>query len=238
MAELLKKERELVIPGEELVQSMEFLPGRNCFRDGESIIAKKLGMVYVDHRVVSVVPLNSPYLPREGDMVIGEVVNIQGNGWVVWVDAPHDAFLPLAGVKEYIDTRKTPLAKHYALGDTIYAKVSATQGNSIYLSMQDIKARKLRGGRLITVNPAKVPRVIGKQGSMIKLIKDATNCRIHVGQNGRIWVDGEQNDVCINAVRMIEQEAMSEGLTDKIAQFLGTAAPKKEESHGEEQPKE
>jgi exosome complex RNA-binding protein Rrp4 len=44
MTELLKKEREFVIPGDEIVKSMEFLPGRNCFRDGDSIYSKKLGL--------------------------------------------------------------------------------------------------------------------------------------------------------------------------------------------------
>ena len=150
MAELLKKEREIVLPGEELVRSMEFLPGRNCFRDGDAIIAKKLGLLGVDHRVISVVPLNSPYLPRTGDMVIGEVIEVQHNGWVVWIDAPHDAFLPLSGVREYIDTRRTSLTKYYDIDDVIYAKVSSVEGRSIYLSMQDIKAN-LQGADMVFI---------------------------------------------------------------------------------------
>jgi len=231
MAELIKKEREVVVPGEEIVKSMEFLPGRNCFREGEFIVAKKLGLVGLDHRVVSVVPLNSPYIPREGDMVIGEIIDIQHNGWIVWADAPHDAFLPLAGVREYIDTRRTSLSKFYSIGDLIYAKVSAVQGKSIYLSMQDIKAKKFRGGRVVNINPAKVPRLIGKQGSMIKLIKDSTNCRINAGQNGKVWLDGEGIDTCVKAIKIIEEEVASKGLTDRVAAFLGTKAPK--ESPGE-----
>jgi len=229
MAELLKKEREIVVPGEELVKSMEFLPGRNCFREGEAIVAKKLGLVSVDHRVVSIVPLNSPYIPQEGDMVIGEVTNIQDNGWVIRIDAPHEAFLPLAGVREYIDTRRTSLSKFYDRGDVIYAKVSRLQGKSIYLSMQDIKTRKFRGGRIVKVNPAKVPRIIGKQGSMISLIKDGTGCRIHVGQNGKVWIDGGDMDTCIKVLSLIEKEAASEGLTDKVAGLLrATPKPKDE----------
>lgn len=227
MAELLKKDRELIVPGEEIVRSMEFLPGRNCFREGEAILAKKLGIVSIDHHVISVVALNSPYVPKEGDMVIGEVIDIQNNGWVVAVDAPHEAFLPLAGVRQYIDTRKSSLSKFYDIGDLIYARVGGTQGTSIYLSMQDIKCKKFRGGRIIRINPAKVPRLIGKQGSMINLIKDRTGCRIHVGQNGRIWIEGEGIDACVKAVSVIEEEAASEGLTDKVAALLGGEAPKR-----------
>ncbi|MBL7160340.1 MAG: KH domain-containing protein [Candidatus Aenigmarchaeota archaeon] len=226
MSELLKNEREIVVPGEEIVKSMEFVPGRNCFREGETIMAKKVGLVSVDHRVISVVPLNSPYIPREGDMVIGEVVSIQNNGWVVLIDAPHDAFLPLAGVREYIDPRKVPLSKFYSVGDIIYAKVSATQGRSIYLSMQDIKAKKFRGGRIVKINPAKVPRLIGKKGSMISLIKERTGCRIHVGQNGKVWLEGQDAESCIKAFGVIEKESASEGLTEKIGKLLGGAVKK------------
>lgn len=226
MSELLKKERDFVVPGEEIVQSMDFLPGRNCFREGDRIIAKKIGLVSVETRVISVVPLNGAYIPRSGDMVVGEVIDIQNNGWVVWVDAPHDAFLPLSGVREYIDTQRSSLSRYYDIGDVIYAKVHGVSGSSIYLSMQDVKARKFRGGRIITINPAKVPRLIGKQGSMINMIKDLTLCRVSVGQNGKIWLEGEKTDMFIQAVQLIEQEAASEGLTDKVAHLLGGEAPK------------
>ncbi len=230
MNELLVKEREIVVPGEELARSMEILPGRNCFRLGDSILSKKVGIVNLDHRVVSVVPLNSPYIPKVGDMVIGEIVDIQGNGWVVDIGAPHDAFLSLAGVKEYIDTRRTSLSKYYDMGDTVYAKVNALQGNSIYLSMQDIKAKKFRGGRMLRINPAKVPRLIGKQGSMVGMIKDMTGCRINVGQNGKVWIDGEKMDECLEAVALVERDAATEGLTDKVAKLLGGKAPAKTEA--------
>jgi len=234
MSELLKQEREIVVPGEEIVRSMEFLPGRNVFREGESILAKKIGLVSLDHRVVSVIPLASPYIPREGDMVIGRVIDIQNNGWVVDIEAPHDAFLPLAGVREYIDTRRVSLTKFYNIDDYIYAKVSALQGKSVYLSMQDIKAKKFRGGRLVKVNPAKIPRLIGKQGSMINLIKDRTGCRINAGQNGYIWLDGEQMDYCLKVFDIIEKEAASEGLTDRIALFLEKVKPKESPDSSEE----
>lgn len=237
MSEPLVKEKELVVPGEILVKSMEFLPGRNCFREEDSIIAKRTGLVNIDHRVISIIPINSPYFPREGDMVIGEVLSIQNNGWVVLIDAPHDAFLPLSGVREYIDTRKTRLSRFYDVGDVIYAKISALQGNSIYLSMQDIKAKKFRGGRLVKINPAKVPRLIGRQGSMIKMIKDSTECRINAGQNGRVWIDGEVMETCVSAINIIEAESANEGLTDKIASFLGVAKPQRIEEPAKE-PKE
>jgi exosome complex component RRP4 len=229
---LLKKEREFVIPGEEIVKSMEYLPGRSCFREGESIVAKRIGVVSVENRVISVIPLNGVYAPSVGDMVIGEVVDIQGNsGWVVNIDSPNEAFLPLAGVREFVSQR-ADLSKIYSIGDTIYAKIHAMSGSSIYLSMHDVMARKFRDGMVIKMNPMKVPRLIGKQGSMINAIKEKTDARISVGQNGLIWVD-RNFDLIKEVVGIIEKECFTEGLTDKVAKFLGEKTKAKTEEKEE-----
>lgn len=231
---LLKKEREFVIPGDSIVKSMDYLPGRNCFREGDSIYAKRLGIVSVDNRVISVIPLNYAYMPKFGDMVIGEVVDIQENGWVVNIDSSCNAYLPLSGVREFIDTTKTKLSSVYAVGDLIYAKISqVTDFDHIQLSMKDMMSRKFRGGRLVRINPAKVPRLIGKQGSMIKLIKDNTGSRISVGQNGPVWLEGGKEDVAIEAIHLVEEESYVDGLTDRVSKLLAgkpqETKPKQEE---------
>jgi exosome complex component RRP4 len=239
MDELLKKEKDFVVPGDEIVKSMNFLPGRNSFREGESIFAKRIGLVSLNHSVISVVPLNSVYIPRVGDVVIGKVDEIQSNGWNIEINAPSQAYMPLAGVREYIDTTKSSLSRYYDVNDLIYAKVSSMQGDSIYLSMHDIKAKKFRGGRIVPINPAKVPRLIGKQGSMINMIKDKTGCRINVGQNGFVWLEGDNVELAVKAIDIIQKESYREGLTDRVAEFLEklSPTPKKVEEKSEK-PKE
>ena len=222
MSDFSKKEREFVVPGDEIIKSMDYLPGRNCFREGNSIYAKRLGIVNLDGRVISVIPLTGVYVPRPGDMVIGEIEDIQSNGWVVNINAAHSAYLPLSGVREFIDTSKTDLSRVYGMGEVIYAVInSVVSGNSIHLSMQDPRCRKFRSGRIVKMNPSKIPRLIGRQGSMIMMIKDLTGCRINVGQNGVICTEGEKEDLVIKAIEVIEQESQSEGLTDKISLLLG-----------------
>jgi exosome complex component RRP4 len=75
---------------------------------------------------------------------------------------------------------------------------------------------------VIEVSPSKVPRVIGRNGSMIQMLKNETGCRIYVGQNGRIWIDGDLDNIvkAIQAVKMIEEEAHGLGLTEKVKRFL------------------
>ena len=90
--------------------------------------------------------------------------------------------------------------------------------------------RNLRGGRLIKVTPTKVPRIIGKQGSMVSMIKEKTNCRIIVGQNGIVWIEGTDSDnenLATEAILKIEKDAHTEGLTDKIKNFLESKVNKK-----------
>jgi exosome complex component RRP4 len=224
MGELLKKERDFVTPGERLVESMEFLPGRNCFRQGDNIHAKKAGLLHVSGRVLSVIALNGIYMPQRDDMIIGEVTDVQSNGWVVEVGAPYQAYLPLSGVRGYLDSAKTDLSKVYGVGDMIYGKikmVSSTQ--SVHISMFDRMCRKFSGGRILKVNPAKVPRIIGKSGSMIDMIKRRTGCRVVVGQNGVVWLEGdslEAEDFVIGLIETIQEKSHIEGLTNEIEKIL------------------
>lgn len=220
MTELMKKERDFVVPGDEIIRSMDYLPGRNCFREGDSILTKRLGLVHIDNRVISVIPLSGVYIPKVGDMVIGEIQEIQNSGWVVDIKSVTSAFMPLSGVREFIDANRAKMSRHYDIGDTIYAKIHMVNGNSVHLSMQDPRARKLTTGRIVKMSPAKVPRVIGKQGSMISTLKSKTGCRISVGQNGLIWIDGEKIDIVIDIIETIEKESHLEGLTDRVSGLL------------------
>jgi exosome complex component RRP4 len=57
---------------------------------------------------------------------------------------------------------------------------------------------------------------------MISLLKKYTRCRIFVGQNGRIWIDGKDENIAtmLKAIRLIEEESISFGLTDKVEHLL------------------
>src|SRR3989338_6505852 len=124
---LLKKDHDFVVPGDKIISSIEYIPGRNCFRDGDSIYSKRLGIVDVENHVISVVPLAGVYTPQVGDMVIGEVEDIHTSGWFINVDTPNSAYLSLSGVRGFVRSG-TDLTRIYNVADLIYAKViSATK---------------------------------------------------------------------------------------------------------------
>jgi exosome complex component RRP4 len=223
MPDLIKNEKDFVIPGEVVVESMDYIPGRNCFREGNAVKSKKIGLVSILNRVISVIPLNGTYVPKAGDMVVGEVIDIQSNGWIVDMGIAHSAYLPLSGIREFIDTTRTQLSSVYSIGDLIYSKISSINNpDSIHLSMDDIRCRKLRGGRVLEINAAKVPRLIGREGSMIRMIKEKTRANICVGQNGIVWMDGENQEVALEAIGEIESMPQQDGLTDKISLMLNS----------------
>jgi exosome complex component RRP4 len=92
--------------------------------------------------------------------------------------------------------------------------------------MNESGLRRLEGGHLVEVSHSKVPRVIGKGGSMIQMIQTMTDCRIFVGQNGRIWIDGELPNMLVaeGAIRMIAAEAHTNRLTERVKEFLENKA--------------
>ncbi len=211
---------KIAVPGEVIKESMDILPGSGTFRDGKNIVSKVLGIAKTDGRVITVSPLSGVYNPQKWDYVIGEITTINFSNWSVDISGPYDAVLPIAEVRGYIE-RDADLSKHYAVGDLIFAKIcEVSKTKYINLTMKDPKTRKLAGGLVVEMTPSKVPRLIGKAGSMISLIKERTNCFISVGQNGRVWLKGDNEPVALKAIKMIEEFSHTPGLTDKISNTL------------------
>jgi len=100
--------------------------------------------------------------------------------------------------------------------------LSVDEIKRVQLTMQEREARRLTGGMVMEISPTKVPRVIGKQGSMVSLIMELTGCRIYVGQNGRIWLDGDDRSAAMAAmaIRLIEERAQAVGLTEAVRELI------------------
>lgn len=220
---VLVKEREVVVPGEMLAEGMDFLPGNGTYRLGNQIVAMQLGLVSINNRFVKVIALSGKYQAAEGDLVIGKVYDITMGAWLVDIGGAYTAALALRETPEFIE-RGADLTRYYNFGDVLIAKVvNVIKGKGVDLTVKGPGLRKIAGGRILEVTPSKVPRIIGKQGSMISLIKEKTGCQIVVGQNGKVWIKGEHTDDEVNAaeaILKIEQESHTEGLTDKITALL------------------
>ena len=221
---LIAENKSIVVPGDVLAEGMDYLPGEGTFREGNVIVSSRVGLTAIDGRVVKLIPLTGTYLPKTGDRIICRVIDVSYNVWRVNTNTAYTALLPVKEATNSYIERGADLSKIFNIGDYFIAKVTnVTSQNFIDISLRGPGLHKLPAGRMIEVSPVKVPRIIGKQGSMVSTIKNATGCQITVGQNGLIWLkgtDAEREQVALDTIRMIEKNAHQQGLTDKVQLFI------------------
>jgi len=224
MGNLLIEEKTIVVPGERLAEGMDYLPANGTYREGESIYSEQYGLLNLNGRLLKVIPLTGRYLPKKGDTIIGRVADIGFSGWRVEFGWAFEANLNLKDATSDFIERRADLTQYYDYGDLIAAHIDHVSGSKIIdLTMKGPGLRKLKGGKLIDIAPAKVSRVIGKQGSMINMIKEYTKCFIIVGQNGLVWISGDNDKnemLAAEAIYKIDRESHIGGLTDSIKLFL------------------
>jgi exosome complex component RRP4 len=218
---MMTKTRDIVIPGEIIGDVKEKKSGYGTFSEDGKIVSKFLGIPKDSSGYLSVISLSGVYVPRRQDKLIGFITSVEKVGWVVDINSPWTSFLSLSeGVDEFVDLKRTNIRRFFDVGDIIYAQVSDVRASDVQLTMKTPIARKLRGGVTIKITPSKVPRLIGKQGSMINTIKEKTKTIIRVGQNGIVWISGEKVNKAIKAIKLIEEKSHIIGLTDEITKLL------------------
>lgn len=224
MSKLLVKEREIVVPGQVLAEGMDYLPDQGTFREGEKIIASNIGMVAFKGRLIKLIILNGKYIPKGGDVVIGTVKNVFFTNWIIDVGYAYEANLSLKDATSDYISRGEDLTKYFDFGDNLVTKITnVSRAKNIDLTMKGPGLKTLKGGRIIQVTPFKVPRIIGREGSMVTTIKDATNTMITVGQNGRIWIYSEDplNELrAEEAIMFVDKNSHKEGLTNQVKKLL------------------
>lgn len=228
MATILIQDKAIVTPGDALAEGMEYVPGAFTYRQNDKVYSSRLGVASIAGRVMKVIPLSGKYIPRKGDVIIGEVIDILMSGWRMDINCAYSAMLNMKDTNSYIN-KGEDLSKYIAIGDYVSAKITMVSSQKLVdISLKGPGLSKLKGGRIIAVNPFKVPRIIGKQGSMVSLVKKNTNCKIVVGQNGFVWVSGKPQDEikAIETLKYIEKNSHVVGLTDKIEQLLTSGGAK------------
>ena len=226
-------EKDLVVPGELLAED-DYYPGRGTFEDDGKICSKLLGLVSLRNKKISVIPLKSKYLPKKGDVVIGKIDDVRFSMWGVDINSPYSGILPAS---EVFGREKKELSRVFDIGDVLFLRiVDVDEVKKVKLGLKGHGMGKFKGGVIVDIAPTKVPRLIGKKGSMINMIKDKTGCKIVVGQNGLVWVKGNEDmeQIVKNIIKLIEKEAHTSGLTDRIKNKLcllidGELPPEEEE---------
>ena len=214
-----EKIRKIVLPGEIVAEGKK--AGHGTFEEDNSVISKFVGILQESGEFENVAPLSGVYIPKIKDRIIGIVTDVEKMGWLVDINAPWQGFLSLSeALDEFVDVKRVSLNRFYDVEDVIYAEVVDTRRGDVQLSVKSPISRKLKGGLIMKITPTKVPRLIGKDGSMVNLIKEKTKTMIRVGQNGIVWIDGENVDKAVKSIKLIEEKSHIFGLTDEISKML------------------
>lgn len=212
-----------VVPGELIKEGEEFLPGEGTRKAEQGIVSVRFGLAEEIGKVIRVIPITGAYIPRPGNTIVGRVTDITFRGWVIDIDYASAGFLPIDESPRYLN--KGDMAQFLSIGDAVSAKVDNVSSRGIDLLLDGKGLGRLDGGFLFRIIPSRVPRVIGKEGSMISLIKDHTGCQITVGQNGWVWISGPtipQEILARKAIEYISAHILTSGLTDKMEAWFAS----------------
>lgn len=228
---ILLEKRQVVAPGD-LIAEGDYIAGDNTYKEKENIYASRVGIVEYETKRVDVVALKSFYIPRMEDIIIGTITEVGFNGWMVDINSPYPALLRASDVlSRPFKPQKDDLPQVLDAGDLVVAKVASyDRTHDPQLTVAEPGLGKITRGQILKVTPTKVPRIIGRKGSMISTIKQETGCNIILGVNGVVLITGknlEDEQLAMKAILKIEAESHTTGLTDRITQMLKEENTKK-----------
>ncbi|MGC8567738.1 MAG: KH domain-containing protein [Candidatus Micrarchaeia archaeon] len=197
--------RKIVFPGTEIDRSINT---EYSYTEFNKKYISVLSMY--DSETNTIIPLEGFWHPNLGEKVVGVVVDYDRSK--IYVEL--SSFVQ--GVIE--------LPKHFDnpikidKGELVEATVSAIQ-SKVEVSLLFNKILD-SDGIVIRMPVVKMPRVIGKNNTMISQIIEYTKSNIIVGMNGVIWLKGGNADLALKAFEEINKNAHIHGLTNKIKEML------------------
>ncbi|KAG8801784.1 exosome non-catalytic core subunit rrp4 [Serendipita sp. 399] len=180
----------VVVPGETITSSMDFMRGHGTFADGEDVAATVAGTLQRVNKLLSVKPIRSRYNPEIGDLVVARIVDVQPKRWKVDANGRQDAVLMLSSVnlpggiqRRKLESDELQMRLFFEEGDLLVAEVQAFFADgAMSLHTRSLRYGKLRNGQLVTVPPITIRR--------LKSHFCALDCGVDVilGVNGYVWV--------------------------------------------------
>lgn len=189
---------------------------------GKHVICTTITLVSIKGTTIKLVPLKGVYIPNIGDKVIGIAKHISVDHCIFDINSPYPAILQINGFPTKSQSR-IDMREQFTVGTVIYGEVKGKFGPYISLTLQGPELGILSKGFVLEISPVKIPRFVGKRGSMINMIKDMLKCNILVGMNGRVWIESDEYEI-IKIIRevidKIERESHVSGLTDRVKNLI------------------
>jgi len=220
----MDNKRKYVIPGD-VITTGPFRPEQNVILEGDKIISTTIGISEIYDDAVKVITLTGKYIPKIDDLVIGKIKSHTSLSWELDINSCYVGFLPAQDVfGRDFSAHADELSSKLKTGDLVAARIAnfdRTRDPLVTISDRDLG--KIDSGVLIKISPSKVPRLIGKKGSMIQMIEMATDAAVTIGQNGWVVISCESPEGLLKAkkaIEMVNEKAHVANLTDQIKEML------------------
>jgi exosome complex component RRP4 len=195
--------KKIVYPGEFLTDQRKRL-GSNVYLKSNKVYSLVLGLLNESNDYISVISLNGPYIACKGDGVVGIIKSENANGYVIDINNFCESYFP-----------KSLLKKDLNIGNLIFARITSVDDG---INLDNINI--LPKGSIIQVSSTKVPRIIGKNESMLNILKKYTNSNIVIGKNGRIWYISKNEKLLEKAINIIIKNSQKSNLTNFVENYL------------------
>ena len=217
-------QNQFVFPGD-VIATGNYRPAQNVTLDGDRLLSTAIGFSEINDDLVTVTPLTGLYTPKTDDLVVGKIVSHSAMSWEVNINSCYAGMLPATDVfGRDFSSHSDDLSAKLSNGDLIVARiVNADKTRDPLLTISGRELGKIDSGELVEFSPSKVPRLIGKRGSMIQMIEGATGAQIIIGQNGMLVVSCDDPNgllKAIKAIELVEEKAHVANLTDQINEML------------------
>jgi len=214
---------QFVLPGDVIVTG-DYQPEQNVILEGDRLMSTAIGFSEIKDDLVTVTPLTGLYTPKTDDLVVGKIVSHNALSWEVNINSYYPGILTASDIfgKDYSPSRDD-LSLKLNTGDIVLARIANVNSRDPLITITGENLGKIDSGELVKISPAKIPRLIGKHGSMIQTIEGSTNATITVGQNGLIVVSCDETNGLLKAlaaIRMVDEQAHLVNLTDKVKKML------------------
>ena len=217
-------QNQFVIPGDIIVTGSYTL-AQNVVLDGDKVMSTAIGFYEIEDNQVNVIPLTGLYNPKIDDFVIGKVISHSSLSWEVDINSYYASMLPASDIfgRNYLPS-KDDLSLKLNVGDIVAARIVNAGGTrDPLISIAGQNLGKIDSGELIKISPTKIPRLIGKHGSMIQTIEAATNAAVTIGQNGLIVLKCDNSaglKKAIASIKMMDKALHDTNLMEKVQNLL------------------
>ncbi|EFJ47493.1 hypothetical protein VOLCADRAFT_61387, partial [Volvox carteri f. nagariensis] len=168
---------------------------------GGILKATRTGQLYLEGR-------QKRYIPVEGDVVVGVIVDKHSENFTVDIGGPFNAVLPQLSF-EGATRRNRP---NIHPGDLVYARVvQAHRDTDPVLSCVDAAGRAagfghLKGGMVLSISSALARQLLGSPTApVLEALGSGLQFEMAVGLNGRVWLTAGTAATCVLVANAISE---------------------------------